>query len=237
MTLHYIGDGRQTTGDWCFHDGFITFADIAALYLELLRGRVLTIISDCSHSGGWVRECLRFLDGQGVKPCGHSMIDKKILLKLYTSCRSHQVPRRRAHAVHGFTNNEATGELSFSSKHGYTTQGAKIGPAQHVAGHDYTLVRCGQEEPCGCLPHATWEAWSAQHRVLILSGSEERGRPWHIVYVMDDDKLLLQVLETAEPLDYSLYGTVLKTGQGRWPSREEAMTTVLDYRVYQQVPA
>lgn len=236
MTLHYIGDGRRDTGDWCFHDGFITFADIAALYMEQLRGRVLTIVSDCSHSGSWVRECLRFMDRQGIQPCGHFSIEKKILLKVYTSCHSHQIPRQRAHAVHGFTNNETTGELSFSDKHGYTTQGSKIGPGQYVSGHDYTLVRCGQE-PCGCLPNATWEAWRAQHRVLILSGNEERGRDWHIVYVVDDDELLVKVLETTEPLDYSRYGTVLKTGPGKWPSREEAMATVLGYIVYQQRPA
>ena len=45
--LYYIGHGRRNTGDWCFQDGYITFTDLAQLYLQLLRGRVLTIITDC----------------------------------------------------------------------------------------------------------------------------------------------------------------------------------------------
>ena len=69
VLLHYIGAGRRGTGDWCFEDGFITFRDIAQLYLRAshnFKGRVLAIVSDCSYSGCWVRECMEFLDEQGV---------------------------------------------------------------------------------------------------------------------------------------------------------------------------
>ena len=53
VILHYIGAGRRGTGDWCFEDGFITFRDIAQLYLRAsynFKGYVLTIVSlVCSH--------------------------------------------------------------------------------------------------------------------------------------------------------------------------------------------
>ena len=78
VLLHYIGHGRRNTGDWCFEDGFISFRDLAELYLKIFRGRVLGLVSDCSHSGSWVKECMAFLDEQGVKPCGHSARDKGI---------------------------------------------------------------------------------------------------------------------------------------------------------------
>ena len=83
VALHYIGPGKRNTGDWCFEDGFITFKDLTDLYLQLLRGHVLTIVTDCSHSGCWVKQCITFLDEQGVGPCGHSAREKGILINVY----------------------------------------------------------------------------------------------------------------------------------------------------------
>ena len=83
------------TGDWCFEDGFITFRDIAQLYLRAshnFKGRVLTIVSDCSYSGFWVRDCMEFLDELGVQPCGHKAREKGILIKVCASCKSNEVP-------------------------------------------------------------------------------------------------------------------------------------------------
>ena len=82
VELRYIGAGKRNTGDWCFEDGFITFRDLTHLYLQLLHGRVLSIVTDCSHSGCWVKQCMTFLDEQGVGPCGHSARDKGVLIKV-----------------------------------------------------------------------------------------------------------------------------------------------------------
>ena len=90
VDLYYIGAGKKRTGDWCFEDGYITFKDIASLYLQHFRGRILSVISDCSHSGGWIRECMTFLDEQGVRPCGPSAKEMIILIKIFASCHSHQ---------------------------------------------------------------------------------------------------------------------------------------------------
>ncbi|MGJ8945924.1 hypothetical protein AB9K17_23835, partial [Salmonella enterica subsp. enterica serovar Kentucky] len=72
-------------GDWCFQDGFITFLEIAEMYLKHSKGRVLTIHSDCSYSGCWIKVLVQFLDEKEVRPCGHSYKDKGILLKVFAS--------------------------------------------------------------------------------------------------------------------------------------------------------
>ena len=54
------------------------------------RGHVLTVVSDCSYSGNWINACCEYLDEQGVKPCGHSVQERGIPLKVYTSCHRRQ---------------------------------------------------------------------------------------------------------------------------------------------------
>ena len=57
------------------------------LYLQnaYFKGRVLTISTDCSYSGCWVKEAMTFMDDQGVGPCGHAAKEKGILVKVYAS--------------------------------------------------------------------------------------------------------------------------------------------------------
>ena len=86
--LHYYGNSRRNTGDWCFGDKCITFRDIAHLYMNHSHGHFLTIITDCHSSGQWVSECTEFLGEQGVKLCGNSVREKGILLKVSASCRT-----------------------------------------------------------------------------------------------------------------------------------------------------
>ena len=106
VVIHYIGHGKRGTGDWCFEDGFITFRELANLYLQQFRGHVMTLVNDCSHSGSWVRECMSFLDEQKVGPCGHSAKDKQILIKVFSSCLSSQVPRKLSFSIHGCKNDK-----------------------------------------------------------------------------------------------------------------------------------
>ena len=111
-----MGAGRRDTGDWCFEDGFITFRDIAQLYLKAsqnFKGRVLTIVSDCSYSGCWVRDCMEFFDEQGVQPCGHKAREKGMIVKVFASCKSYQVPTEYRYLVSGVSNDISTGEMEF----------------------------------------------------------------------------------------------------------------------------
>ena len=116
MVLYYIGAGRRGTGDWCFEDGFITFRDIAQLYLKAshnFKGRVLTIVSDCSYSGCWVRDCMEFLDEQGVQPCGHKAREKGIIIKILASCKSKEIPTQYYHCMSGMRNDKSKGTVIF----------------------------------------------------------------------------------------------------------------------------
>ena len=106
VSLFYIGAGRKNTGDWCFKDGFITFNDIAQLYLQAssnMKGRVLSIVSDCSYSGCWVRNCMEFLDEQGVQPCGHKARERGMLIKMFASCKSNEIPTVFRYSVVAYT--------------------------------------------------------------------------------------------------------------------------------------
>ena len=84
------------TGDWCFGDGFITLRELLDIYMSNthFRGRIFSIVSDCSYSGSWVKECMEFMDEQGVGPCGHAAQEKGILIQVLTSCLSNEIPCR-----------------------------------------------------------------------------------------------------------------------------------------------
>ena len=150
VTLHYYGNGRRDTGDWCFGDGFISFRDVADLYMKHSLGRVLTIVTDCHSSGRWVSECAKFLDEQGVKPCGHSAREKGILLKVVASCQTGQDSAELACTTRAM-------KASNSGMHYWSK--IKLSTQQHTTGVDYTRILCGEgeEEDCSIPSGVTWQ--------------------------------------------------------------------------------
>ena len=151
VILHYYGNGRRNTGDWHFKDGFIAFRDIADLYMKHRRGRLLTIITDCHSSGQWVMECAKFLDEQGVKPCGHSARKKGILLKVLASCQPGQDSAELAYTTQGmYLGEDGHIRRPFKTK--------QLRAEQHMFGVDFTKFRCGkkEEEKCSIASDATW---------------------------------------------------------------------------------
>ena len=236
VDLYYIGHGRKNTGDWCFQDGYITFTDMAQLYLQLLRGRILTIVTDCSHSGSWVKQCMAFLDQQGVGPCGHSARDKGILIKVFSSCLSHQVPRQLAHSVYGSSNDKNTGLYFVTKVFHFITLEAKIADNQHGYGINSTTIRCGQQaidEECLCLPGATWEKWDMWNRKKIIFNTEINTNPWVILLIVDDDETVLRFLETAH-IDCEEYGEILKSGHGQEPTKEDERLAMENFLIYRE---
>ena len=96
--------------------GFITFRDITQLYLKArhnFKGHVLTITSDCSYSGCWVRDYMEFLDEQGVQPCGHKAREKGMVIKVYASCQSNETSTEYCFIVSGTGNDKNTGVMGF----------------------------------------------------------------------------------------------------------------------------
>ena len=169
VILHYIGPGKKETGDWCFSDGFISFREIMDLYTQHFRGRVLTIISDCSYSGSWVREAMAFMDEQGVGPCGHVAKEKGILIKVFASCLANEIPAELAFSTHGIKNSTNTGLIRFNVPN---YRGNEIHDGQHPIGLDFTQVRCQNkiDQPCTMAPGSTWEQWIRQKLLYIIEG-------------------------------------------------------------------
>ena len=156
--LYYIGAGRRGTGDWCFEDGFIIFRDIAQLYLKAshnFKGRVLTVVSDCSYSGCWVRDCMEFLDEQGVQPCGHKAREKGMIIKILATCTSKEIPTQYCHCVSGMRNSKSKGTVIFMMT-------KQLSEKQTTAYIDSSHINCNSrsiDEPCTLPPGLTWRQW------------------------------------------------------------------------------
>ena len=222
--LHYYGNGRRNTGDWSFRDGFITFRDIADLYMKHSRGRGLAIVPDCHSSGRWVSECAKFLDEQGVKPCGHSAREKGILLKVYASCQTGQDSTELAYTTRAMELKE--------DGYVYHDTNKELSAEQKTMGVDFTNVRCGkgEEEKCSIAPDSTWSTAGelTQHRTFIVRGTD-RGRPaWHYVLLDDDAEKRRDFIDKTQgenagkvTISVSGYGEVLRSRWGKDPSPED----------------
>ena len=177
VVLHYIGAGRRGTGDWCFEDGFITFRDIAQLYLRAshnFKGRVLTIVSDCSYSGCWVKDCMEFLDEQGVQPCGHKAREMGMVIKVFTSCRSNEIPTEYRYSMSGMLNDKVAGVVG-------SWRSIQLLETQTTASIDSSHLNCNSkiiDEPCTLQSGLTWKRlyemkekfWSFKAQVSGLTG-------------------------------------------------------------------
>ena len=114
------------------------------------RGRGLIIVTDCHSSGQWVRQCAEFLDEQGVKPCGHSAMEKGVLLRVAASCEASQYSAELVYTTQGMEL-EKDGHIHFPP-------GKQLGRRQHTFVVDFTVVRCGkgENERCSISVDATW---------------------------------------------------------------------------------
>ena len=155
VVLHYIGAGKKDTGEWCFADGYISFRDIAKIYLQAgFSGRVLTIASDCSYSGCWVRDCMAFLDEWGVQPCGHKAREKGLLFKVHASCLPSQIPTQYQYALEAM-------EMNLKDMHLYYRKERKLQQGtQKTDGCDFTEIYCHNktsiDHHCTIQPEMTW---------------------------------------------------------------------------------
>ena len=227
VILYYHGPGRKGTGDWCFADGFITFQDIADLYMEYFMGSVLVIDTDCSYSGSWVKSCGEFLDKQGVQPCGHSARNKEILIKLNVSCRADEVAQSLYYCTRVQQNDKNTRALYHKF--------SKAEDPQHYTRLSSTTIRCDNktiEHPCTLPPDLTWQKQlandEARKRVFIVRSTDRGRRVWHYLLLVDDEetiRLYKDRTQGANAGKYDVnvedYGKVLRSGLGEAPTQEE----------------
>ena len=220
--IYYFGDGKRNTGDWCFNDGVITFGDIAAIYSKFFQGKILTIVTDCSYSGKWMKACSQYLDEQGVQPCGHSAEKKGILLKLIVSCGIGEVAATPCMSVQGMFNDKNTGKIKYYCD-------VKLRETQCSSGVDFSVIRCGKNfaDPCALSSDYTWHKQEEVKRVFLVRG-KDRGRPaWHYVLLVDDEETIKIFKEKTqgdatgkESIDVANYGQIIKSGWGNDPPNE-----------------
>ena len=236
--LCYIGPGKEGTGDWCFSDGFISFNEIMGLYMinQYFRGKVLTIVSDCSYSGSWVREAMAFMDEQGVGPCGHIAREKSILIKVFASCLDDEIPAELAFSTHCAVNDKNDGAVGYRS----SLRCSKIYERQQPSVIDFTQVRCREkiDQPCTMEPGSTWEKWSTQERVMTARGFD-KGRPaWDYLLLTDNEETIRAYKdktsgENAGQYTFALssYGDILKRGWGQDPPNDAQQWLEENYHV------
>ena len=151
--IWYTGNGEKNTGDWCFKDGVITFQDIFGLYMNCLRGKRLTIDSDCSYSGNWIKDCVKTLDDLGIPSCGHHTREQGILLKIFCSCGANEEA-----AVLCFIT-EAN-EFDETNKYLVTDYDKELSSGQTTNRGNFTDIYCNKTatETCEVDSTFTWEA-------------------------------------------------------------------------------
>ena len=136
------------------------------------RGKVLAVHSDCSFAGHWLKEFQDFPDKQGVQPCGHSARDKGILIKVFTSCQSNEIPCRVLYSIRANKNDKDKGGC-FIKENNF-----EVAYAQHLKHIDSTITRCNNDsidEKCTLKPGYNWHKWNIEERIYLVRG-EEGGR-------------------------------------------------------------
>ncbi len=184
------------------------------LQIEYFKGRILTIVTDCSYSGCWVKEAMTFMDEQDVGPCGHAAKEKGILVKVFASCLANEIPTELESSTHYAKNDKNTGTLI----------GTVSFNRQHTTRQDFTEVRCKSkiDEPCTMAPGSTWQQWSTAQRIYTVRG-KDRGQPsWHYILLVDDEDTIREFHDKVKEghVDVANYGQILKSGWGRDPPEE-----------------
>ena len=161
---------------------------------------------------------MAFLDEQGVGPCGHAAKHKRMLINVYASCLSHQLPRKLAFSVRGCRNDKVKRKVIFYDS-------ITISDAQDIKVMNFTNVRCGQEsidDECLCLPGATWKTWSERERIHTVEDEERGRRVWHILQLPDGDEATEQFHRALASGHFCRkdYGKTLESGLGEGPSEE-----------------
>ena len=57
---------------------------------------------------------MEFLDEQGVQPCGHKAREKGMVIKIFASCQSNEIPTEYCFSLSGVSNNSNTGIMRFN---------------------------------------------------------------------------------------------------------------------------
>ena len=219
--LSYTGHGERNTGNWCFKDGVITFQDIFGLYMDCLRRKRLTIVSDCSYSGNWINDCIAKLDELDIPSCGHHTREQGILLKIFCSCQANEEATVMAY-INGAVILNKERELIFRTS-------KKLSSEQTASYGDFRSIRCGKVADEQCEISSSWEDRLLKQKYVYLARGKDRGREaWNYVLV-DKDKVDKAEQVATGTIDVAEYGKVLDSGWGKDPPKDIVRMIYLQY--------
>ena len=215
--IHYTGHGEKNTGNWCFKDGVITFQDIFGLYMDCFRGKRLTIHSDCSYSGNWIKDCVKTLDDLGIPSCGHYTRKERILLRVFCSCRADEEATVLCYIA------EAN-EFDENNKLVVTDYNKTLSSGQTTKLGDLTQIRCSKTttETCEVDSTCTWEdrIFRKGHRVYLVRGKENDKQAWYYILVNEDKLEHFKTQLCTGIMKPVKHGAILYSGWGQDPPQD-----------------
>lgn len=181
--------------------------------MDHMRGKCLTIVSDCSYSGNWIKQCAEKLDEKGIPACGHHARKEGILLQIFPSCKANEKATINCFAEEGIV--VVSDGLRFNCK--------TLSSGQTSLRGNFRRLRCSSESgPCDV--SSKWcDRLMIKKQLFKVTGTDQ-GRPaWHYVLV-DEDKLeeyYALFHDGASPrVDVAKYGKVLESGWGEQPPED-----------------
>ena len=184
--------------------------------MDHLKGKVLTLVCDCSYSSSWGKQCARKLDEIGIPSCGHHTREQGILIKVFCSCKGDQQATWLTYSEEGVYLNDEL-RLNFQS-------GKKLTSGQTAYIENFTDIRCRKksDEECEVLPHHTWvdRIINTLNYVYTVRGKDRGRQAWHYVLVDKEKVEEFKAQVATGYIDVAEYGKVLHSGWGENPSKE-----------------
>ena len=160
-----------------------------------------------------------FLDKQGVQPCGHKAREKGIIIKVYASCKSIEIPTEYRYSVSGVVNERNSGVITFSSSdkrlESQTTYSIETS-SLHCRGETITDV-------CRLKRGYTWRKRHQLERLLYFVRGINNANPvWYFILLHDDEYRMREFHATINSgsdheCDIRKYGNILESGYGEDP--------------------
>ena len=220
VMLRYLGNSEKDTGNWCFKDGTITFEEIFDAYRKNCSNKLLSIVSDCSYSGQWVRECAKTLDSLGVPPCGHRAREHGAIVKVFATSQPDEEAGEPCYSVKAVT----------MEKDGVLRMRARQLSQQKSTFFDSTKLVCCRDPDTPCPQTAfqqlNWENAVDRSVVIQLVRRKEGVQDmWYYVLLhRAGDRTYSEEFESAcrknPGLQLDDWGFVLECGEGKNPTQD-----------------
>ena len=189
--------------------------------MEHLRGKSLQIITDCSYSGNWIKECAKKLDECGILSCGHHTREQGILLKIFTSCQPNEEAILLTFCRRGIRYSEV-------DKGVVVTYDEVIKPGENQAQYslytDFRHIQCNKEpeQQCELDSTCTWEdrIGNKKRQVFLVNNEHKSFSSWYYVLVYEDKIDDFKASKNIKVGAAANYGKVLYSGPGANPPKD-----------------